>query len=387
MKLACTTVYDPLSPSSYAGARVYHQLQALNREIQQIYHIGPLSHSRLAPLLLAKRSFYRYVENLSYHPKRDRLMVRDYARQIARRLAEVDADIIFSPLSPCSQPVAYLDAKQPIVIWTDTTWASVVDFYPDFKSSEICAETLRDALTNERSALFRAGLVIYWSDWAAQSALRHYKLDPARVRVVSPGPPVEHSLSPEDAACAIRARPKDRCRLVFVGEQWERKGGELAVEIAKTLNASGLPTDLTLIGCRPPEPDNLPPFVTSLGHISRGTANGAARWRKLMAEAHFLVVPSRAEAFGLVYGEASSFAVPSLATAVGGVQSAVRSGVNGMTFSVSAPACEYAAFIDTMFARYSQYEELARSSYMEFSTRLNNRAAAKSLRRIMEEVI
>jgi hypothetical protein len=37
-------------------------------------------------------------------------------------------------MSPCSQPIAYLDCVQPVVIWTDAVWAAVVDFYPEYSS-------------------------------------------------------------------------------------------------------------------------------------------------------------------------------------------------------------------------------------------------------------
>jgi hypothetical protein len=88
----------------------YYQLQAMRSRLQATHFIGPLSHVRpIAPLPLAKREFYRRVKGKSYHPRRDRLMGRDYSSQIERRLAKLGVDIVFSPLSSVSQPIAYLD--------------------------------------------------------------------------------------------------------------------------------------------------------------------------------------------------------------------------------------------------------------------------------------
>lgn len=387
VRVACATVYDPRDPGRYGAGRVYHQLETLRQEVDRMYYVGPLSHWRLGPLLLAKRAYYRHIKNQHYHPKRDRQMVREYSRQIARRLKTVDANIVFSPFSLCSQPIAYLDCMQPIVIWTDTTWAGVLDFYPDFHSSEICAETLRDAAANERSALLRAKLVVYYSDWAAQSAIRLYGVDPAKIRVIAPGPAIAFPLSAEEASDAVHARPADQCRLLFIGEHWERKGGIIALDVAKRLNAVGLPTSLAVVGCRPPRNENLPAFVKVFGYIDRASREGEARMRNLLTHSHFLIVPSRAEAFGLVYAEASAFALPSLATAVGGTPTAVRSGINGQTFALTASPEAYAAFIGSYFARFERYRELAFSSFSEYETRLNNRMAAKSLRRAMEEIL
>jgi hypothetical protein len=102
IKLACTTVFDPHDRAGF-GSRTYYQLQAMRSQLRVMHFIGPLSHIRpVAPLLFAKREFYRRMRGKSYHPRRDRLMVKDYSRQIQRRLAKLDVDIVFSPLSPCS---------------------------------------------------------------------------------------------------------------------------------------------------------------------------------------------------------------------------------------------------------------------------------------------
>jgi glycosyl transferase family 4 len=263
MKFACTTVFDPQDRAGF-GSRIYYQLQAVRSQLRVIHFIGPLSHIRpVAPLLLAKREFYRRVRGKSYHPKRDRLMVKDYSRQIERRLAKLEADIVFSPLSPCSQPIAYLDRVQPVVIWTDTTWARVVDFYSEYSSKLICAQTLRDAMVNERAALSRASLAIYWSDWEAQSAIRCYGLNPSKVRVISPGPALDDkdAISLDEAQQLVRVRPRDRCRLLFVGIDWIRKGGDKALEVAKLLNASRLATELVAVGREPQVDEPLPEFV------------------------------------------------------------------------------------------------------------------------------
>ena len=91
----------------------------------------------------------------------------------------------------------------------------------------------------------------------------------------------------------------------------------------------------------------------------------------LIAESHFLILPSRAEAFGIVFCEAASFGVPSLATRAGGIPTAVRDGGNGKTFPLGTPPAEYAAFIRQHFADYASYEALARSAFREYETRLN----------------
>jgi glycosyltransferase involved in cell wall biosynthesis len=389
IKLACTTVFDPQDRGGF-GSRTYYQLQAMLSKVRSMHFIGPLSHIRpVAPLLLAKREFYRCVRKKSYHPKRDHLMVKDYSLQIQRRLAKLDVNIILSPLSPCSQPIAYLDCVQPIVIWTDTVWASVVDFYPEYSSQLTCTETLRDAVANERAAVSRASLAIYWSDWAAKSAIRYYGLDPSKVRVVAPGPGLDDKvpLSFDDAEQLVRARPRDLCRLLFVGIDWIRKGGNIALEVAKLLNASGLPTELVVVGCEPQVDQPLPQFVRVIGYLSRSSEDGAAELNRLYATSHFLIMPTRADCTPVVLLEANAFALPSLATDVGGIAEIVKRGINGTTFSLSAEPTEYCTYIANLMDHYTEYEELALSSLMEFRVRLNNDTAADSVLSLIEELL
>ncbi len=378
MNIACVTFFDALDPRSFGG-RVYHQLQAM-RGVATMDFIGPLSYMKYAPMLFLKREYYQRVRGLQYYPRRDSRLVRDYPRQIHGRLKDAKAQVIFSSMSPASQPIAFLEAKQPIVIWTDTTFAGALDFYTELMRDDICAETLRDGIENERMALNRAALAIFYTDWAAQDAIRFYNLDPAKVRVIAPGPGVDPQISYEEAKRIVHAKPKDRCRLLFVGMAWERKGGDIVLEVAKKLNAAGLPTELMLVGCDPPT-KSLPDFVHALGYIDRKTLDD------LYKSCHFMFVPTQAEALGLVFLEASAFALPSLSTDVGGVPEVIKSGVTGATFPLSAGPDKYAKYIEDLFANYHRYEPMALSAFNDFQTRLNNRTAAESVVSAMRELI
>lgn len=369
MKIGCTTYCDALDPNSFGG-RVYYSLQALRQNVAAMHFIGPLSHPWFVPMIYLKREYYRRIQGLDYNPRRDTRMVMSYSSQISRRLRDVDADIILSPMSPYSQPIAYLKAKQPIVIWTDNTFARGIETYPEMSWDRLCEETIRDGLENERMALSRAALVIYYTHWAAQEA------------VVAPGPAFDEAdiINFEEAKQIVSARPKDRCRLLFVGMNWERKGGDLVVEVARRLNAAGLPTELVLVSTGLPDKP-LPEFVRAFRYVERAVLN------QLCKTSHFMFVPTRAEALGLVFVEANAFALPSIAGDVDGVPEVIRSGVNGATFPVSADPDQYCTYIEDVFADYDRYEQLALSAFDEFRTRLNNKTAAASVVNAMRELL
>jgi glycosyltransferase involved in cell wall biosynthesis len=294
---------------------------------------------------------------------------------------------------------------QPIVIWTDTVWINVVDFYPEYSSNVTCTETLRDAVAQRASGAFARVLAIYWSNWAAQSAIRYYGLDPSKVRVVPPGPAFDDkdAVGLDDAKHLVRARGRDRCRLLFVGIDWVRKGGDTALEVAKLFNASGLATtELVVVGCEPQVDEPLPKFVRVIGHLSRSSEEGAAKLKQLYETSHFLIVPTRGEAFGLVFAEANAFALPSLATNVGGISEIVTR--CGYAISSLLPAVKMwrkwrdfpiircanrvlYIHVANLMQHYNEYEELALSALREFRARLNNRTAADSVLSLMADLL
>lgn len=387
MKVACVNVYDTKDRGAFGG-RMCRLVDALEEHSGTLHHLGPLKHRPVfMPRIVAKKVFYKFARQKHYSLRRDAALVKDYAAQLQRKMAGLDLDVIVSLISTGSQPVAYLDTKVPIVIWTDATFAATMETYPELARDRLCAETIRDGLANEAAALARSALLLYWSDWAAQSAIDTYGIDPAKVRVLPSGPSFDPGLDRERIGLLIRERPRDRCRLVFIGLEWERKGGDLVLETAKRLNASGLPTELTVIGCEPAGRGPLPPWITVTGVIDKGTPEGLARMSRLLGSSHFLFVPSRAEAMGLVFCEASAFGVPSLATRVGGIPTVVRDGRNGCKVPLDAGPDEYCGYVTAQFADYDRYLALATTAFEEYEARLNWRTITARLGEYLRETV
>jgi glycosyltransferase involved in cell wall biosynthesis len=91
----------------------------------------------------------------------------------------------------------------------------------------------------------------------------------------------------------------------------------------------------------------------------------------LFSRAAFLIVPSRQEAYGIVFGEASAFGTPSLATRTGGIPSVVQQGVNGFLFAPDATAAEYADKICQLWGNQPAYMAIRRSSHRRYLDVLN----------------
>ena len=392
MKIACVSVYDATTKKGWS-VRGYYQAQSLKNQGVEIEYF-PLSRNLLFSLLSIVKYGYYKLQNQCYVNGRDRFLLRYYSRELSKRLSKADVDLVFSPIGGPywqQEQVAYLECDQPIVFWTD---ASLKGFMNAFEFNpltphhmRLCKESVRDGLANERSLLSRCSLAIYTSDWAAQSAVKNYSISPAKVKVVPFGPYLERNITLNDVSRLVNSRSPHKCKLLFVGTDWHMKGGDMALNVAQELNRKGLRTTLTVVGCDPIVSGPLPSFVRPLGYINTSTREGSDVISKLYSESHFLIMPSLCETFGVVFCEASSFGVPSLATNVAGIPTAIKDGLNGKTFPLDANAEDYCDYVLNLFSNFSDYKALALSSFNQYQSRLNWSVAGQTVKTLMMQLL
>lgn len=375
MKVAYVTTYDSTDVQAYSGTGLF-MYQALQRSGFEIVRIGNLRDTLL--WYRPKRLIYRMLLSQNYHRNREPILLRSYARQVSAALAQIEADVVFSP---GTLPIAYLDTSIPIIFWTDATFAGMVDFYPGYFN--LCRETLKHGHLMDQQALSRCRLAIYSSDWAAKSAVENYDVDPRKVMVVPYGANLDISHNDKDVEGFVKTRDAHKCKLLFVGKDWYRKGGDVALKVAQWLNDNGWKTELHVVGCNPPV--SVPSYVILHGFISKNTQVGRDQLNRLFAQSHFFILPSKAECVAVVFAEASAFGLPSLATDVGGIPTAIRNGVNGQLFQPEAHAQEYGEFIAKVLSQPGDYKRLAMSSYKEFCDRLNWTAAGAAVSKLVRE--
>lgn len=380
MKIAYVTTYDATDVRQWSGLG-YYIPQSLKNQALSVEYIGSLK-ERSSLLSKVKQRLYSSFFHKTYLNHREPLILKDYAHQVNKRLSSLDTNIVFSP---GTIPIAYLECNQPIVVWTDATFAGMINFYPQF--SHLCKETIKNGNAMEQSALERCNLAIYSSDWAAKTAIANYKVNPSKVKVVPFGANIECDRNIDDIKALLESRPSDKCKLLFLGVEWFRKGGDIALEVTKQLNQVGLSAELTVVGCQPIVDGSLPSYVKALGFISKSTKEGREQIDRLIAESHFLILPSIADCTPIVFCEVNSFGVPCISTNLGGIPTVIKDGLNGKLFSKNADIAEYCKYISDIFSNYSQYRSLVLSSFNEYQTRLNWSVAGKAVKKLLNELI
>lgn len=269
-----------------------------------------------------------------------------------------------------SLPVAFLETAAPLAIWADATYHALRTTYPEY--ADYSRASIDEGDRVERAALNRAGLICYASEWAADDAAGHYGIARQKIRVVPFGANCESPFSSEsEAAAAAARRDWSVLRLVFVGVDWRRKGGDVAVTVTRRLNEMGITTMLTVVGCQPPLEVQQLSFVECAGFLSKANQRDSDRLNAILLQSHFLLLPTVAECFGLVFAEASAYALPSVSRAVGGVAGAVRHGRTGLLLAVDAGADAYCDALQPLLRDRDRYAAMCAEAYRDYATRLN----------------
>jgi glycosyltransferase involved in cell wall biosynthesis len=394
MRLAYVTTYDVLDISNWTktdyklgnwGAG-YHLAKVLEDQSISLDYIGILDNTSKYLTIKLKNKFYSKLSRRIYASWAEPLVIRDYASQISKKLDKFNSNALLCIENQSILPMAYLKCKQPIVVWTDTLLAGLIDFYFS-PFNNFCNETKRNIYAMEKAGLDRCKLMIFSSDWAAQTAIKTYGIDQSKIKVVPWGANLECNRTDEDINSIVKSRTRNPCKLLFIGVDWFRKGGDIAIEVAKELNKMGLNTEVLIVGIQDFANEAIPSFVKPIGFVDKYTEEGINKINKLFCESHFLIMPSRAESYGHVFCEANSFGLPCLATNVGGIPTIIKDGLNGKTFSLQASVSEYCTYIASLMANYSDYKKLAYSSFKEYQSRLNWAVAGKAAKQLILDLV
>ena len=349
---------------------VKHIRDALEDYGHEIYAIdGFWPRVPIATRLRGWRS--RFILGKPYGYDRDVSLALSFARLAEKKIARLSLDCI---VSAQTYPATMLSTAIPVASWCDATFHALMGIYPG--CAQISEDSIQQGHYLERNAISRSCFLAYASRWAADDAIRYYGADPNKVEVVPFGANCAPAFTSSEAAReAVLAKPQKPFRILFVGRDWHRKGGPLTLEILSQLRGRGVNAELCIIGCEP-FPQGPPPAVTCFGLLDKSNPVQLATWRNCFAKSHVLVVPTRAECFGVVFSEAAAFALPSVAAAIGGVPDAVADGTSGFLFDSNDSAVWYVDVLQHLANDRVFYYDAAMRAYGHYCSTLNWGTAA-----------
>lgn len=265
-----------------------------------------------------------------------------------RTLAAIpdDALVLLDGLVACAAP-------EVVVPHASRLRQVVLVHLPLADETGLAPEEATDLHARERRTLWAATAVVATSGWAGRRLVDRHGLPAPRVHVAAPG------VEPAPLAPGT----DDGSRLLCVASVTPRKGHDLLVEALARL--ADLPWRCDCVGGL----DRADAFVTRVRRSAHehgltdrirllGPRTGAALAASYAA-ADLMVLPSRAETYGMVVTEALARGVPVLATAVDGVPEALGAAPHGDLPGMLVPPEDPAA-LATALGRWLREPDLRR---------------------------
>lgn len=234
----------------------------------------------------------------------------------AGRLAPA-SPVLLQPGSMFSLPDAFPGKK--CISYHDGNLAELLK--SGFNTKGISAKRLDQSLRYEETVSNRMTAVFTFSEYLRQSFIHDYHVPEAKVFNVGGG--INLSTLPN----ADPAKDYTANRILFIGTQFERKGGPQLLEAFRLVRQSIPTAELHIVG--PTSVPDLTPGATAHGHLSKANPAHAAQLEALFRGSTLFTLPSLYEPFGIAPLEAMLYGLPCVVTDAWALAETVTPGVNG----------------------------------------------------------
>ena len=257
------------------------------------------------------------------------------------RKAQVDVVIEIGDL-------ARLDV--PYYLYQDLNFEVLERFYdptenkvPYFPGIDL--DTIKRRREREQKIYESAAGVFAMSEWFANALVEWSGVSPDKVSVVYAGLNVLDATPGKKAWTQAGTRGEEAAKLLFVGSDFFRKGGDIVLKAFELLRRESSPNvELTVAGPDQwPLAADIPEGVVFVGSCT------TAYIAQLYHEHDLFVMPSRFEAFGIAFIEALAHGIPVIGRSAFAMPEVIHPGKNGALVHSDDPA-ELASAITSVLA-------------------------------------
>jgi glycosyltransferase involved in cell wall biosynthesis len=212
-----------------------------------------------------------------------------------------------------------------------------------------------------------AAYLFPWSSFVAESLCADYGVPAAKIKILSPGTDL-HLFQPDPSARA----DDGVVRILFVGGDFQRKGGDLLLAWAAARREVGPPIEIHVV-----TRDDIPATPGVVVH--HGVSNNSPELVRLYQTSDLFVLPTRADCYSLVAMEAMACALPVVISRLGGIPDIVADGETGFLIE-SGDAGALAERLDVLVADAGLRRTMGETGRRRAGDRFD---AAKNLRRLL----
>jgi glycosyltransferase involved in cell wall biosynthesis len=209
--------------------------------------------------------------------------------------------------------VPYVLAMDGTPLWyaRHGLWYAQPRFDPDSLSSRVKQALVREVYQ-------RAFHLFPLSRGVRDSLVEDYGVPPERITVLPPGIDLKRYVAPDRSASAVPGRP---LRVLFVGADFVRKGGDLVTALAQRPEFRDVEFHVVTKSFEGPTPPNL--------RVHADKQTNTRPMVQAFEEADVFLLPTRADSHSIASLEAMAMALPVITTPTGGIVDVVEEGVTG----------------------------------------------------------
>lgn len=349
-------------PHPYANTSLPQALAShLGAEVITIDVVDRLRRDRGRVARLAAAAFRAYGKGIlrgRYRAKDAALRTPTAAKLLRRTALEAVAELGLAEGFVTLQMQSLFDGHiecVPHFVYTDHTHLANLQ-YDSFDPRSLYSSAW---VAEERLVYENASAIFVRSRHVARSLESDYGVRQDKIALVYAG---------ANVVAGRPAQPAKSMDVVFVGVDWERKGGPTLVSAFERVHANHPDASLTIVGCEPPAI----PGMRVVGRIPLGEVG------EYLAEAGVFALPTTVEPFGVAFVEAMAHGLPVVSTNVGAVPDLVDDGVNGFLVAPGDVA-GLAAALEKLLSDPQQRREAGAQSLKLVADRYNWASVVKRM--------
>ncbi|HET6225439.1 MAG TPA: glycosyltransferase family 4 protein [Bacteroidia bacterium] len=376
LRIAYITPTDARNKHSWSGTD-YYIWKTLQKHVGDIELMRPQEPALLVFLLKIFHGISLFVFKKRFDWRHSNLLSKAYARSIQKKLKNNSFDLIVAPAADAV--IAYLETTIPIIYINDRTIVGSLEYHRML--TNLWEFSKKQSMLVDKQAIEKSLFTSYPSEWAAQSAVQEYGIATEKIVTIPFGANMDEA---PDRSIALQRKKGGTCKLLFIGVNWRDKGGSIAYDCLLELLKLGIDAELTVVGCVPPTVFKHEK-LTVIPFLNKNSTEDVAQLQSLWTHSTFLILPTRIDAFGIVFCEAAAYGLPCIGTNTGGVAGALHENKNGYLMPFSAGGKEYAARIAATLKDDAAYQSLVISARDEFEKELNWDSWALTIKTIFQE--
>ena len=223
----------------------------------------------------------------------------------------------------------------------------------------------------QRAFLLASGLVTM-SEWAKASLVQDYGIPNTKIRVFPPGVDVR-----QWQCYSGKPSSRKRLRLLFVGGDFERKGGYVLIEAFRRGLSDFCELDIVTSAQALQTGDGV--------RVHTGLTPNSTLLKKYFAEADLFVMPTMGDATPFAVLEAMASGLPVITTRTGGLGEMVQDGVTGVFVAPSDPNGIIDA-VTSLAGHRALLEQMGRAGRADVERRFSAESNGKGLIAYLREV-